>query len=72
MSTGNDENLSGYVVILGKNDVEITYSNIDNVMVTLYDEVDQGMVLGSYQDQFVLQFEHLGKEISYEEYQRME
>ena len=61
-----------YVVILGKNDVEITYSNIDNVMVTLYDEVDQGMVLGSYQDQFVLQFEHLGKEISYEEYQRME
>ena len=64
--------LSGYVVILGKNDVEITYSNIDNVMVTLYDEVDQGMVLGSYQDQFVLQFEHLGKEISYEEYQRME
>ena len=35
-------------------------------MVTLYDEVDQGMVLGSYQDQFVLQFEHLGKEISYE------
>lgn len=64
--------MSGYVVILGKNDVEITYSNIDNVMVTLYDEVDQGMVLGSYQDQFVLQFEHLGKEISYEEYQRME
>ena len=52
--------------------IEITYSNIDNVMVTLYDEVDQGMVLGSYQDQFVLQFEHLGKEISYEEYQRME
>ena len=72
IATGNDENLSGYVVILGKNDVEITYSNIDNVMVTLYDEVDQGMVLGSYQDQFVLQFEHLGKEISYEEYQRME
>ena len=72
MQTGNDENLSGYVVILGKNDVEITYSNIDNVMVTLYDEVDQGMVLGNYQDQFVLQFEHLGKEISYEEYQRME
>ena len=58
--------------MIGKNDVEITYSNIDNVMVTLYDEVDQGMVLGSYQDQFVLQFEHLGKEISYEEYQRME
>lgn len=72
IATGNDENLGGYVVILGKNDVEITYNEIENVMVTLYDEVDQGMVLGSYQDKFVLQFEHLGKEISYEEYQRME
>ena len=72
IATGNDDNLGGYVVILGKDEVEITYSDIDNVMVTLYDEVDQGMVLGSYQDQFVLRFEYLGKEISYEEYQRME
>ncbi len=40
-------------------------------MVALYDEVDQGMVLGSYNKKFILQFEHLGK-ISYEEYQRME
>ena len=41
-------------------------------MVTLYDEVDQGMVLGSYNEKFILQFDYLGKEISYEEYQRME
>ena len=41
-------------------------------MVALYDEIDQGMVLGSYDKKFILQFEHLGKEISYEEYQRME
>lgn len=71
IATGNDETLGGYAVVLGKDNVEITYSNIDNVMVTLYDEVDQGMVLGSYQKQFVLRFEYLGKEISYEEYQRM-
>lgn len=69
---GNDENLSGYVVVLGVNGVEITYSKIDNIMVTLYDEVDQGMILGSYQGKMELEFEYLGKEISYEKYQRME
>lgn len=72
IETGTDDNLGGYVVILGKNNVSITYSEINNVMVALYDEVDQGMVLGSYDKKFVLQFEYLGKEISYEEYQRME
>lgn len=72
IETGTDESLGGYVVILGKNNVSITYSEINNVMVALYDEVDQGMVLGSYDKKFILQFEHLGKEISYEEYQRME
>lgn len=72
IETGTDESLGGYVVILGKNDVSITYSEINNIMVALYDEVDQGMVLGSYDKKFILQFEHLGKEISYEEYQRME
>lgn len=72
IETGTDDNLGGYVVVLGKNNVSITYSEINNVMVALYDEVDQGMVLGSYDKKFVLQFEYLGKEISYEEYQRME
>ena len=61
-----------HVIVLSKKGVEITYSEIDNVMVGLYDEIDQGMVLGSYNERFVLKFEYLGKEISYEEYQRME
>ena len=41
-------------------------------MVALYDEVAQGMILGSYQEQLILKFEYLGEEITYEEYQRME
>ena len=61
-----------HVIVLSKKGVEITYSEIDNVMVGLYDEIDQGMVLGSYNEKFVLNCEYLGKEISYEEYQRME
>lgn len=69
---GIDDGSGSYVTVLGKDEVEITYGNIDNVMVALYDEVAQGMILGSYQEQLILKFEYLGEEITYEEYQRME
>lgn len=72
IETGIDDGSGSYVTVLGKDEVEITYGNIDNVMVALYDEVAQGMILGSYQEQFILKFEYLGEEITYEEYQRME
>lgn len=72
IETGIDDSSGSYVTVLGKDEVEITYGNIDNVMVALYDEVTQGMILGSYQDQLILKFEYLGEEITYEEYQRME
>ena len=72
IETGVDDGSGSYVTVLGKDEVEITYGNIDNVMVALYDEVAQGMILGSYQEQLILKFEYLGEEITYEEYQRME
>lgn len=72
IETGSDEETGGYVIVLGNDEVQITYRNIDNIMVTLYDEVEEGMILGSYQDQLVLEFEYLGKEISYQDYQGME
>ena len=72
IETGIDDWSGSYVTVLGKDEVEITYGNIDNVMVALYDEVAQGMILGSYQEQLILKFEYLGEEITYEEYQRME
>ena len=72
IETGIDDGSGSYATVLGKDEVEITYGNIDNVMVALYDEVAQGMILGSYQEQLILKFEYLGEEITYEEYQRME
>ena len=72
IETGIDDGSGSYVTVLGKDEVEITYGNIDNVMVALYDEVAQGLILGSYQEQLILKFEYLGEEITYEEYQRME
>lgn len=68
---GTQEDMS-YVVVLFENDVEVTYSGLQEVHVSLYDSVKQGMVIGTYQDTLVLLFERLGKEISYEEYLRME
>lgn len=72
IETGIDDGSGSYVTVLGKDEVEITYGNIDNVVIALYDEVAQGMILGSYQEQLILKFEYLGEEITYEEYQRME
>ena len=72
IETGIYDGSGSYVTVLGKDEFEITYGNIDNVMVALYDEVAQGMILGSYQEQLILKFEYLGEEITYEEYQRME
>lgn len=68
---GTQEDVS-YVVVLFKNDVEVTYSGLREVNVSLYDTVEQGMVIGTYEESLVLLFERLGKEISYEEYLRVE
>lgn len=68
---GTQEDTS-YVVVLFKNDVEVTYSGLQEVNVSLYDTVEQGMVIGTYEETLVLLFERLGKEISYEEYLRVE
>ncbi len=71
IETGSNQENSSYIIILGDDEVAITYDNIENLTVTLYDQVEQGTILGTYQQQLKLQFEYLGQEISYEEYQRM-
>lgn len=70
--TGTKDVLGKYVVVLFENDVQVTYSNIQDVFVKLYDTVEQGMVLGTYNEKVALEFEHLGKKISYETFLGME
>lgn len=70
--TGSDATMGAYVVVLFENDVQVTYSGLQDVFVSLYDTVDEGMVLGTYESKFILLFERLGKEMSYETYIGME
>lgn len=71
IAKGNVENKE-YVTILFYNDVQVSYMEIENITVNLYQEVDQGTVIGNYDDKFKMKFEKLGKEISYETYIGME
>lgn len=68
----NDETLGNYITILDENEVEITYAMLDDIDVKKFDEVTEGMKIASYQKQFILTFDYLGKSISYETYQGME
>ena len=70
--TGTEELIGSYVVVLFENDVQVTYSKMQDTFVKLYDTVDQGMVLGTYNEKISLEFEHLGKKISYETFLGME
>jgi hypothetical protein len=65
VGTSEEEN---YVVVLFKNDVQVMYSNIEEIFVSLYDNVGMGEVLGTYSEKLILKFEYLGNEISYETY----
>lgn len=70
--TGSQEEMGSYVVVLFENDVQVTYSGLQEIFVSLYDTVEQGMVIGTYNEKVILLFERLGKDISYETYLGME
>ncbi len=70
--TGYQEMMGYYATVLLDNDVEVTYSAMDNIQVELYDIVETDQTIGTYQESIVLLFEYLGEEISYETYQGME
>lgn len=67
----NDDLLGNYLVVLDENEVEITYSHLEKIQVKQFQEVDQETVLATYQQQFQMTFEYLGKEITYQDYQGM-
>ena len=60
----------GYTVIVDQLDgVNVWYSNIDELAVSLYDYVDKGQLIGNCKgDYFYLVFKKDGKVLNYEEY----
>lgn len=67
----NDDLLGNYLVVLDENEVEITYSHLEKIQVKQFQEINQETVLATYQQQFQMTFEYLGKEITYQDYQGM-
>lgn len=54
--------------IQDKSGVNITYKNLNEVEVKLYDYVEKGEILGSISDKLYINFEKDGKYLSYEKY----
>lgn len=67
-----EDNMGSYITVLLENNVQITYSGLESVYVSLYSNVDKGLLLGMYNESIIMTFEYLGEYMSYESYQRME
>lgn len=67
----DDDLLGNYFVVLDENDVEITYAHVKDIQVTQFQEIRSDDVLATYDQQFQMTFEHLGQNMTYQEYQGM-
>lgn len=63
-----DDKYKNIVKIQDKSGVNITYKNLNEVEVKLYDYVEKGEILGSISDELYINFEKDGKYLSYEKY----
>lgn len=66
---GEKEGYGNTIIVQQSNGVDVWYSNISNVTVSLYDYVDSGMLLGEVTDEcFYLVFKKDGEVIDYQDY----
>ena len=63
-----DDKYKNIVKIQDKSGVNITYKNLNEVGVKLYDYVEKGEILGSVSNKLYIKFEKDGKYLSYEKY----
>lgn len=63
-----DDKYKNIVKIQDKSGVNITYKNLNEVEVKLYDYVEKGEILGSTSDKLYINFEKDDKYLSYEKY----
>ncbi len=62
---GKQEMLGQYITVLLENNIEVTFGNLNDIFVSLYDQVDKNTILGTYQDQVMIVFTQGEKEIDY-------
>mgnify|MGYP003295975363 CR=1 FL=1 len=67
--SGNQAIMGNYVIVLLKNNVEVTYANLSDVFVELYDSVEEGTIIGTYNEEVMIIFNEGVKEIDYETFE---
>lgn len=65
---GEKDNLGNTVIVQGVDGVDVWYSNLGNVRVSLYDYVSSGDLLGLSNEYYLISLYKDGKLITYEEY----
>ena len=65
---GNKEDLGNTVIIQGIDDVDIWYSNINNVGLKLYDYIEKDKIIGEVENTLYLNIIKDKKHLKYEEY----
>ena len=71
VAIGKDDTLGNYITILSK-DLMITYGKLTKTNVKEYQNIKEKASIGTYDKELIINFEYLGKAITYEEYQRDE
>ncbi|MDO4995612.1 MAG: M23 family metallopeptidase [Bacilli bacterium] len=66
---GEKENYGNTIVVEQTDGVDVTYGNIDNINVKLYDYVESGTLLGQAKDNYMyLVFQKEGNNLDYKQY----
>lgn len=66
---GEQDMLGQYVTVLLENNIEVTFGNMNDVFVNLYDQVNASTILGTYQDKLLIVFTQGEKELDYETFE---
>ncbi len=62
---GNQDLLGNYVTVLLSNGVEVTYGQMNDIFVSVYDSVEASTILGTYDDRLMMVFTKDDDEIDY-------
>lgn len=68
---GQQDLLGQYVTILLENNIEVTFGQLTDVFVSLYDQVDMSTILGTYNKQLMIIFVQGEKEIDYDSFEEI-
>ena len=67
-----EQNLLGKnVTILLENNIEVTFGNMQDVFVSMYDQVEESTILGTYEDQVMIVFTQGEQEIDYSTFEEL-